>query len=146
MVGQISSAQVESIIRAKNLPYHVDGDGDIVLELPHHEAIGRHITAWCMLTGATRSIYCIRVVTDKAIPQPDWGRAILLCNSWNRDYRWPKAYLYYQSVESAAGEIVLEGQLDVEYGITEQQLTDFTDGQLAAALQFWIRVQQAQEF
>jgi hypothetical protein len=137
MIEQFSRAMIEAVVQAKNIEYHTDIDGDISIELAEEATYGYRLTAHCLAVGPAQSIYCVRVVANKAIPQLEWGRAILLCNSWNRDHRWPKAYLHYASMESAVGEIILEGQLDLERGVIHEQMVDFTDGQIACALQFW---------
>lgn len=137
MNSKFSRAMIETFIQTKSLPYHTDNDGDICLELIEETTYGCKLSAYCLALGPKQNIYCVRVVSNKPIPQLEWGRAILLCNSWNRDNRWPKAYLNYINMDSAVGEIILEGQIDLEHGISVEQFADFTDGQIATALQFW---------
>jgi len=137
VVRTFNKELIEAYLRRKNLKFLVDSDGDYRVDYAYDEECGCEMTVWMILGGSKKDIYCVRVNTDKRIAQRDWGKAVLICNQWNKEKRWPKAFLYYRDAEAEHGDILLEGQIDLEQGIHQELFDDFTNTVIATAFQFW---------
>ncbi len=78
------------------------------------------------------------MASDKRIPKSDWGRAVMICNTWNKERSWPKAYLFVRNPSTDThGLIVLEDVIDLEKGIHQELLDDFSLTSIATAISFW---------
>jgi len=128
---------IERYLQGKSLRFMVDADGDFRVEFAHDRECDCELTVWFIAGGPKKDVYCVRVNSNKHIPQRDWGKAVLICNQWNKERRWPKAFLYYRDSEAEHGDILLEGQIDLEQGIHQELFDDFTNTVIATAFQFW---------
>jgi hypothetical protein len=136
-VQKFVPSMMEEYLKGKDLKYMVDHDGDYRVEFAHDSECDCELTVWLIAGGPQKDVYCVRVNTDKHIPQRDWGKAVLVCNQWNKERRWPKAFLYYKDSDSEMGDILLEGQIDLEQGVHRELFNDFTDTVIATSFQFW---------
>jgi hypothetical protein len=143
-VQALDQAMIEAYLQHKEVIFLVDQDGDYRVGYTHDPEIGGALTIWLIRAGHQREIFCVRVTSDRHIPQWAWGKAVLLCNQWNADRRWPKAYLHYQASDAEFGEIIMEGQFDLEEGIHTELFTSFTDTTVSASYQFWKWAHQEQ--
>ncbi|HLZ60092.1 MAG TPA: YbjN domain-containing protein, partial [Ktedonosporobacter sp.] len=90
-------------------------------------------------------IYRILTTSDRRIPRNDWGRAVMICNTWNKERYWPKAFLSVRNPDSDAyGAITLEWQIDLGKGIHQELLNDFTMTILSGGIAFWKWAHQEQ--
>lgn len=137
-VQNFDRSMIERFLRGRNLKYLVDSDGDFVVQFAYDQAIGCALTVHLMASGPREWIYYVMVVSDKRIPKHDWGRAVMLCNTWNKEKRWPKSYLHVADpANDSVGMIRLEEQLDLEKGIHQELLEDFTHTVIVCANMFW---------
>jgi hypothetical protein len=137
-VQKLSHAMIEEYLKATGYKYLRDSDGDFRVDFSYDEKLDSKISYYLVIDGQNRHIYTVRVHSDKRIPRNDWARFLYLINEWNRDKRWPKAYLYIRDpASSPSGEIILEHQLPLENGIHQELLNEFTDSTLTAAYAFW---------
>lgn len=136
-VQRFDQAMIEAYLQKKGVIYLVDQDGNYRVGYSHDAEIGGAMTVWLLRAGEQREIYHIRVTSDRRIAQWSWGKAMLLCNQWNGERRWPKAFLFYPADDAEFGEVVLEGQLDLEHGVHMELFEYFTDATVSGAYQFW---------
>jgi len=137
-VQKFSRSMIEKYLKAKNLKFLRDSDGDFRISFAYDEDTGCKLDVWFIAGGPQGDIYYVGVHSDKRIPKSDWGRAVMLCNTWNKERRWPKAYLYVHDPSTdTVGSIRLEEQIDLEKGIHQELLDDFTDTVIASANLFW---------
>jgi len=131
-------SMIERFVRSKNWKFLRDNDGDFRVEFAYDQDTGCEMTVWLMAGGSKHNVYTVLVTADKHIAKSDWGRAIMLCNTWNKEKRWPKAFLHVRDPNSdTIGAIRLEGQIDLEQGIHQELFDDFTLTIISGANTFW---------
>lgn len=136
VVQRFTRDMIENYLRSKNLRFLRDNDGDFAVEFGYDADTGCELTFLLMAAGKQSQIYSILVRSDKHIGRADFGKMVMLCNTWNKDKRWPKAYLTVNDANTN-GSILLEGQVNFETGIHQEFLDDFTLTIIAAAFEFW---------
>ncbi|GAB4441339.1 MAG: hypothetical protein OHK0015_38500 [Chloroflexi bacterium OHK40] len=137
-VQKLSHAMVEEYLRTMGYKFLRDSEGDYRVDFSYDEQLDCKISYYMLIDGQNRNIYTVRVYSDKRVPRNDWPRFLFLVNEWNKDKRWPKAYLYIRDPQtSPSGEVILEQQMDFEQGIHQELLNDFTNTTLAGAYAFW---------
>jgi len=126
-VEKFSHEMVEKVLKAHNWKYFVDNDGDFRVDFAYDEDTGCEVGFYCIITGSKKQIYSVRVHSSTRIKKTDWDRVLFLCNTWNETKRWPKAYLHVRDREKdSTGVVYLEEQIDLEPGIHQELLDDFT--------------------
>ncbi|REJ38876.1 MAG: YbjN domain-containing protein [Microcystis flos-aquae TF09] len=146
-VQSFDRCMIESYLKDKDFNYLKDRDGDFQLTFRRDDKMGCELTFFFMAQGEEGSIYVITAFSDKPIPRSDWGKALMFCNTWNKEIRWPKAYLSASDPDNdTTGKIVLEEHIDLCEGIHQALLNDFTDTVLSTAIQFWQRAHQQEGF
>lgn len=137
-VEKFHRGMIEKVIRARNWKFLVDSDGDFRVRFAYDDDTGCEMDLYLGAEGSQSSIYTIRVTTSKHIAKSQWDRALTACNTWNREKRWPKAYLDVRdpSVDTT-GTIILEHGIELKTGIHQELLHDLTMTVWAAANRFW---------
>ncbi len=137
-VQKLDYRMIEKYLKGRDLKYLRDSDGDYQVGFTYDEDFGCSLTVWLIVSGQSRDTYMVLVMSDKHIPKSDWARAIMLCNTWNKERRWPKAYLSVNNPDAdTIGEIRLEHQIHLKMGIHQELLNDFTDMAISGAYLFW---------
>jgi len=137
-VQQFNHSMIEKFLRSQNYRFLTDSDGDFVLQFVYSKNADCKLTFNLMVAGKAKDIYSMRATSDKNIPKQEWGRVIMLCNTWNKEKRWPKAYLNVRDADSSPyGEIILEQNFDLEQGIHQELFDDFTSSMIAGSNLFW---------
>src|SRR5262245_55330367 len=93
VVEQFTRPMIEKYLKSVGVRYLMDNDGDFVVQFGYSEAQGCELSFYFIAGGKSNEIYVIRAFSDKRIPRDEWARAVMLCNTWNSERRWPKAYL-----------------------------------------------------
>lgn len=136
-VEQFNRSMVEKFLRSRNYRFLTDSDGDFILQFAYESDADCKISIHLIAAGENNEIYSLTARSDKSIPKSEWGRVVMLCNTWNRERRWPKSYLYVDDSSSARGEIFLEESIDLGTGIHQELLNDFTITMIIGANLFW---------
>ena len=137
-VEPFSTEMIERYLASRRLAYLVDHDKDYRVAFSYDEDLGCALDMWFLVGGRDRQILSIRAVGQRPIPRADFAMVLELCNEWNRDRRWPKAYLYCRNANDAEGAIYLEENIDLAPGIHQELLDDWLDTMRSAAVQFWM--------
>lgn len=117
--------------------YLQDSEGDLVIKFGYDKRIDCELTVYLMVSGSKKNIYSISVRSDKRIPKKLWDQAVLLCNQWNLQSRWPTACFSLRNTEDKYGSIFLEYHLDLDAGIHQQLLDNVTSQVISAGYRFW---------
>ena len=129
---------IENYLIINGLHYKCDSDGDFVLEFALSGTVGYTIIIYLIIEGERKQFYVIRALSDIRFSRDKWSQALNTCNEWNKSCRWPKAFLYIEDPEKAAvGSIVLEQQIDLEHGVHQELVNDFTNAVVSGSLKFW---------
>ncbi len=136
-VQQFTRSMVERFLRSRNYRYLTDNDGDFVVHFAYDSDADCKITFYFIASGQNKTIFSINARSDKPIPKAEWGRIVMLCNTWNKEKRWPKAYLSVEDASSTRGEIVLGESIDLDTGIHQELLDDYTLTMIIGTTLFW---------
>ncbi|GAC1374674.1 MAG: hypothetical protein NVSMB32_17740 [Actinomycetota bacterium] len=129
---------VESLLRSEKLRFLRDQDGNFMLEFQRSDETGCDLRYWIIADGTNKTILSMSCMTDVEFPRSEWGRMFLLCNTWNADRRWPKAFLSLQDFKtSESARLVCEFQVDLQAGCFAELLKDTIDTMLSSSYQFW---------
>ena len=138
VVEQFSRSMIERYLRVNQLRSLRDSDGDFHVEFGYEDETGCELTVLLEATGAEQSIYSVVVVSNRRVPRNEWGRVVALCNEWNEDTRWPKAYFHVRSAASDMhGSVILEEHIDLEAGIHWELFESWTTLVIGAGFRFW---------
>jgi hypothetical protein len=147
VVKQFDRSMIEEFLKSTGLRYLRDSDGDFIVQFGFDVDRGNEMSVMLMASGNMGQIYSIYTESTTIIQPGDVDRAIRMCNTWNTEKRWPKAYLRLrQDAGRSYGRIILEGQLDVEKGIHQELLDDFTGTIIATSNAFWEWAHREQGF
>ena len=147
IVQTFARGQIEKYLRKMELKFLQDSDGDFLVQFGYDDDYGCEITVYMMAAGKRSDVYSIRINSDKRIPKRDWGQALMLCNTWNKERRWPKAYLSVRDPNNdTTASISLEFDIDLEQGIHQELLDDLTGTIIAGGCQFWEWAHKEQGF
>ncbi len=137
-VQPFTRSMIEKYLKDSELHYLTDTEGDFIVQFAYDKELGGELAVYFIAGGNNHDIYLVRVTSSRPVSKPDWGRAISLCNTWNKDRRWPKAYLRVKDPSSDdVGSIILEEQIDLSVGVHQELVEHFSLTVLAAATQFW---------
>jgi hypothetical protein len=137
-VRTFDHTMIQAFLKSSGLKYLTDSDGDYVVEFSYNPDLDCELSYWFIVGGKDRDIYRVAVHTNKRLAQQQIGQAIVLCNEWNRERRWPKAYVnLVDSSGVSYGEIILEEQLNLEAGIHQELLNTFTLTVMVTGESFW---------
>jgi hypothetical protein len=137
-VRKFDQDMIKKYLKAFNLKYLIDSDGDFLVQFSYTDEWGTALKVYLILAGTQKDVYAIKVYSDTRIPKKDWSRALDLCNTWNKEKRWPKACLHVDNpATDTSGMIVVEQHIDLEKGIHQELFNDYTSTILMGAFQFW---------
>ena len=122
----------------ESLKYEIDADGDFHLVFAPPVEGAPQLGVWITAEGTNGDILVIRVRGDALVPKTLWPETTSLCNQWNRDRRFPKAYLYVpDEPETLFGQITLEGQFPLAAGCTQPMVDEFVSTIITTSMAFW---------
>jgi hypothetical protein len=138
-VQTFTQAMIESYLREKEWNYLTDRKGNFQMNFSADEATGYAWTVFFSAMGERNDIYQVFVRANHDFPQSQWPEIVDLCNDWNSRRFYPTAYLLKKDLESAnpIGTVVLEHSIDLEKGIHQELLNDFTSCAYFGAINFW---------
>lgn len=113
--------------------YTVDDDGDITASWDGSRF-------WFLLLGESQEILQIRGRWHRTLPQNAAMAAMQVANDWHRERIIPKTYVRR---ESTGIGIYAETSLDLEHGITDDQLDDAISTGLRAGIHFFESLQHS---
>ena len=103
--------RIKKVLEKHNWSYQVNHEGDI-------GGAWQHGTYFFQVTGENDSIFCVRGTWSGQADLDDFLLISSLCNRWNTDYYWPKAYTRVTDER----EVFVHTELPISY---RQGLSDF---------------------
>ncbi len=129
---------VRDHLERQQLTFETDSDGDFHLVFAPPREGSPRVDAWITAEGTNGDILVVRARGEALVPKTLWPETMALCNQWNRDRRFPKAYLYVpDEPESLWGQITLEGQFPLAAGCTQPMVDECISTIITTALGFW---------
>jgi hypothetical protein len=123
----LDSARVEAFLVGQG--YHVARDEDDDLT-----GLWDGDRFWFLLLGERQEVLQVRGRWHRTLADDRRASALLAVNDWNRERIWPKAYLRTED-----GETVVYGEVsvDLEHGVTDDQLAQLVGCGLGTGVQFF---------
>lgn len=120
------------------LKYTVDDDGDYRVDFAAAEEGQPELSFWLSAEGTNDDIFVVRCVTNLGVDKTLWPQAVMACNQWNTEKRYPKAYLWVSSdPEALFGQIRLESQYPVGAGVIQPLIDDWIATTFGTSFGFW---------
>ncbi len=119
--------RIEACLQAEGYQTTRDEDGDVVGLWNGHRF-------WFIVLGDHDEIFQVRGRAEQTFPVALRGAVMLAVNDWNRDRIWPKAYV---REEDDALALYGEMSVDLEHGVTDDQLVRLVDCGLATTVQLF---------
>lgn len=88
-----STGTLVRYLRGTGRPFRECGADRYVAGYDYDSASDRCCQAFLSVEGPDRDTLCARWVSDRRVPAGQLDRAYLLCNQWNAQWRWPRAYV-----------------------------------------------------
>lgn len=116
----------------------IDEDGDYRVDFQAAQEGAPELSFWLSAEGTNEDIFVIRCVTNLAVDKTLWPQAVMACNQWNTEKRYPKAYLWVgNDPESLFGQIRLEAQFPVGAGVIQPLIDDWIATVFGTSFGFW---------
>ncbi len=131
-------------LRASGLPFWESGASAYTASWDYDPAIDRCTQAFFSVEGADQGILSARWVSDRRVPAEHFDRAFRLCNQWNSEWHWPRAYLDIprlaggrDGADPASGILALDLHLYLAKGIHQGLFDSQVCAAQAASWNFW---------
>lgn len=117
MIKGLNLSILRGLVDKAGLSHRIDDDGDILMLLNADKDFGYDVAVFFQIQGENDTIL---KVTGMAVnfPVNDENKAnlVFLCNKWNRERRFPKAYVELENNRVVAEEnFILDESVSEEY-------------------------------
>lgn len=131
----ITTERIKEMLDERNYKYLLDNDGDYRVEftLDNSDAI---LSICFILQGTRKDIFGIQALCSRRFFSDDWLKAMKVCNEWNKDKLFGKAYLNY-SEDRPHATVIIEQWIDLEKGIHKDLLFDYCSVIMGSINKFW---------
>jgi hypothetical protein len=123
----LTRERVEAYLVDRGYSVTFDEDGDITGTWDGHRF-------WFMLVGEEHEVLQVRGRWRRTLPYARRTAALLAVNDWNRERIWPKVYLRDEEDGTA---LYTEVSVDLEHGVTDDQLAQMIACGLGTGVQFF---------
>ena len=135
-VQPLKRTMIEQYLQEGGIEYEVDREGGMALELKDDLPEDCPIQVWLITEGEDSEIYKVFGIVEVPIPEISWESAMALCNAWNGEAAWPKAYLVATESASGVAYIHLERAIDLSEGVHQELFSSFTTQTIGGVLEF----------
>lgn len=131
-------AMIERYLNSARLRYSRPENDFFMIEFGYKDEWGCALTFVLSAEGDDESIYTIKCFSDRRIPMNSWVNALVLCNTWNNEWRYPRATLYIQDPEkSTTGNMVLDFHVPIKPYIHQEFIDAISGSIIASCMRFW---------
>ncbi|MFV0427945.1 MAG: YbjN domain-containing protein [Arachnia sp.] len=123
----LSRDRIKQILEQLEVTYSVDSDADI-------GAGWEEGSFFFLVEGQSEELLCVRGQWRGRLTAGEYPEAVMACNEWNQQTRWPKTY-----ARESEGSVFLNAELnvDLEGGVTDTQLRQQLQCVIATGLDFF---------
>jgi hypothetical protein len=126
---------IERALDGLGIAHRRDAQGDIFVYFTDTKPrIGSDLNCWLMIDHG--DILRVLATVDPKVPEENWSRAIVACNSHHQTARFGKVGLYTE-VEQRTGRLFLDAQILLLHGASEDFLASFIMTNLGSAHSFF---------
>jgi hypothetical protein len=139
---------IERHLRGRELAcWKTDGKGFMVF-MGYDKDSDRCVRIMHFVEGRQDTVYRLRVVADRRVDAADFAKAHELCNRWNENYRWPRAFLEIPTLDEGdgapgSGLLVMDYQLQLGKGVHQALFDDMVGSAIGASFDFWKLAREA---
>lgn len=123
----LSRSRVQGYLVGRGYAVGLDDDGDLTGTWDGNRF-------WFILTGAEDEVLQVRGRWHRTLPSARRTATLLAVNDWNRERIWPKVYLREEDDRLA---LYTEVSVDLEHGVTDDQLAQLVACGLGTGVQFF---------
>ncbi|WP_418277248.1 YbjN domain-containing protein [Isoptericola jiangsuensis] len=123
----LTAQRVADDLARRGYRFRTDDDGDITGTWDGNRF-------WFLLLGEDAEILQVRGRWSGAVPEQARTAVLQACNDWNRERLWPKVYT---RVEDGAMALYGEVSVDLEHGVTDDQIAETLSCGLVTTSQFF---------
>jgi hypothetical protein len=123
----LTRARVQAYLLGRGYTVGLDDDGDLTGTWDGNRF-------WFILTGADDEVLQVRGRWQRTLPSSRRTATLLAVNDWNRERIWPKVYLREDDDRIA---LFTEVSVDLEHGVTDDQLAQLVACGLGTGVQFF---------
>ncbi|HEX8918600.1 MAG TPA: YbjN domain-containing protein [Chloroflexota bacterium] len=134
-IQPLSPEMIRRYLDEDEAEYDVDEDDNFVFEYDHDEECDCELTVWLSIDEG--DTYALEVANEKSFPRSEWDRFLEICNEWNRNERYPIAYLDTDDETPDQIEIRLDYYVYLPSGATQKQISDLTEEFIENSFDFW---------
>lgn len=136
----LSLERLKTHLKRRGLGYSEE-DTAVLVRFAYKHKCDREVTLRISLEGEQEDVLRVHMEADRRVNREDFPHALELCNRFNHDFRWPKAYLEVPEsegdVSAPSGKLMTSHQIDCEEGIHDALLDDFISCAVGASWIFW---------
>jgi hypothetical protein len=134
VVRTFGSEMIRTFCDDTGLRYATDEDGDVVVSFGYGQARDCALKVYAFASGRSKSILCVRIVSDKRYRTEHERELIEAINRFHCDRRWPKVYA---KPSDNSVSLICETQLDLAMGTHQAFVNDYIDTAISSANSFW---------
>jgi hypothetical protein len=102
-------------LRTIDRPFWECGQDRYVATYDYDPTSDRSCQAFYSIEGREPDILCVRWVSDRRVPAEHLSLAYMLCNQWNAEWRWPRAYVDVPRLAAGADALPVSGVLTLDF-------------------------------
>ncbi|QAY63157.1 YbjN domain-containing protein [Xylanimonas allomyrinae] len=125
----VTRDRVEAVLKARDWKYWIDSDGDLGGNWDGNQF-------FFLFYGKQKEILQVRGWWKHELPGVAEVAATTVANAWNRDMLFPKVYV---RVSEDVVRVIGEQSIDLEHGVTDEQLSLFVRSSISTSLQAFER-------
>jgi hypothetical protein len=120
---------------ALSLPNSLDEDGDPFAVIPGGDSRS-DLHCFFIVFGKNRKMFQVVCLFDARIPKRKWGAAFQLCNAFNTEALFGRAFLSIQEGQEEA-PLRFDAVIDCTDGVSQQFLQTLINSHIASACMFY---------
>ncbi|QBJ98699.1 YbjN domain-containing protein [Rhodococcus sp. ABRD24] len=130
-LAPLSQERIKAALKRAGWSYCVDADGDIGVTWVYGSF---HF----LINGDSGELLCVRGFWHGKVEESEYLRALKVCNAWNFEKLWPKAYV--ERDDEGVLRLHAELSVDYEHGLSDDQLLQHLACAIDTSMTFFERV------
>jgi hypothetical protein len=129
----LGTEMLRQYLNARQFKFSMDERERFRLLFSASEAYPVDLTIWLAAEGENHDILTMHCFCDRSLLDSEFDSALIACNRWNLEKRWPKAYCTLQP----PWEVVLEMNVAISESVQAALVASILDGWMFGVHSFW---------